>query len=89
MLLLNNNNLIDFFDNNLYLCSTECDWNPMYINNDRHLVKSIPDNILTFERINSNEIKIYETNNSKNKELIKNEEDFEKLVNNLDISLYL
>tara|TARA_B100000035_G_C21031412_1_gene568713 strand:- start:2635 stop:3612 length:978 start_codon:yes stop_codon:yes gene_type:complete len=88
MKLVNNNNLIDFFDNNLYLCSTECDWNPMYLNNDRHVVKSTPNNILTFQRINSNEIKIYEINNSKNKELLKNEEDFEKIVNDLDISLY-
>ncbi len=60
----------------------------MYLNNDRHVVKSTPNNILTFQRINSNEIKIYEINNSKNKELLKNEEDFEKIVNDLDISLY-
>ena len=49
----------------------------MYLNNDRNVVKSTPNNILTFQRINSNEIKINKINNSKNKELLKNEEDFE------------
>lgn len=84
---INDINNIDLFDNNLYYCNSKCDWNPMYIMSDRFYTNHIYDKILTIKRV-LNKITFYEINNDINKNIHKNEEDFNELVNNLDINKY-
>lgn len=84
---INDVDKIDLFDNNLYYCNSKYQWNPMYIMSDRFYCNNIDDKILTIKR-KKNKITFYEISNDINKNIHKNEEDFNELVNNLDINKY-
>ena len=83
-------NVIDFFDYNLYFTITNHCWNPLYFTCDKPECRTTTNKILTF-KITENKvlpnkkfkdyIEFYEIDNEKNKNILKNEEDFSKLVN--------
>ena len=82
--------MIDFFDYNLYYTETHHCWNPMYIMSNRPYCNNIDDKILT-HKINKQkkyQIELYEISNDKNKKIHDEEEDFNKLVNELNLSEY-
>ena len=107
---LNNYDIIDLFDYNIYYTTSEIDWNPMYIMNDRPYINNIREKNLRvkinklinnfiaplnkkleeikyWEKINL--IEFFEIDNNTIKEIKSKEEDFNKLVNDLNVKKYL